>query len=92
MHPGAVLTNVGNNNGPLYRWFQDTFVRKNLDDVEISGLALHYLAAAPQVWEVSGRYFNLTHEEKPAPHALDRELGRQVWEVSNEIADRFHAL
>jgi len=89
MHPGAVLTNVGNNNGRLYRWFQDTFVRKNLDDVTISGLALHYLAAAPHVEGVSGKFFNLTHLEKPAPHALDRELGRQVWKVSNEIVDRY---
>jgi NAD(P)-dependent dehydrogenase (short-subunit alcohol dehydrogenase family) len=89
MHPGAVRTDVGKNNGRLYNWFQDTFVRKGLDDVDISGIALHYLAAAAELDGVRGKFFNLTHEEKPAPHALDREFGRQVWDISNEIADRY---
>ena len=35
--------------------------------------------------EVSGRFFNLTIDEKPAVHALNRELGKQVWQVSNEL-------
>jgi hypothetical protein len=34
---------------------------------------------------VSGRFFNLTIDEKPAPHALDRELGRRVWERSEQL-------
>jgi NAD(P)-dependent dehydrogenase (short-subunit alcohol dehydrogenase family) len=89
MHPGAVKTQVGTNNGRLYNWFQDRFVRSGLDDVEISGIAIHYLAADQAVQETSGEFFNLTHPEKPAPHALDRELGKQIWDVSNEIADRF---
>ncbi len=89
MHPGAVRTNVGNNNGPLYRWFQKTMVQPGLDDVAISGLAIHYLASDPDLRGVSGRFFNLTTEEKPAPHALDRELGRKIWDISNEIADKY---
>ncbi|MBU0955284.1 MAG: SDR family NAD(P)-dependent oxidoreductase, partial [Spirochaetes bacterium] len=82
MHPGAVKSNVGSNNGPLYRWYNRNFVQKKLADPGIAGTALHYLAAAPELAGISGRYFNLTTEEKPAPHALDRELGRRIWEVS----------
>ena len=87
MHPGAVKSNVGNNNGPLYRWFKRTFVAPTLDEVEISGIALHTLAAAAEVHH--GRYHNLTRLEKPAPHALDREVGREVWELSQALAERF---
>jgi NAD(P)-dependent dehydrogenase (short-subunit alcohol dehydrogenase family) len=86
MHPGAVKTNVGNNNGKLYRWFQRAFVWNSLQDVGISGIALHWLAAAPELEQVTGRFFNLTHDEKPAPHALDRELGKKVWDISCEIS------
>lgn len=86
MHPGAVKTNVGENNGRLYRWYQHTFIWRTLADASISGIALHYLAAAPELDGVSGKYFNLTAEEKPAPHALDRSLGRQVWELSCRLA------
>jgi len=52
---------------------------------EISGKAIYYLAAAPEMAEVSGRYFNKTIDEKPAPHALDRELGQRVWKISEEL-------
>ncbi len=86
MHPGAVRSNVGMNNGRLYRWFKHIFVDPGLDDASSSGIALHTLATQPLE---HGRYYNLTHLEKPAPHALDRELGRQVWERSHALADRF---
>ncbi len=86
MHPGAVKTNVGNNNGRLYRWYNRTFVWRTLADASISGIALHYLAASPELAGVSGKYFNLTREEKPAPHALDRELGKQVWRASCKLS------
>ena len=82
MHPGDVRTNIGHNNGPLYRWFLHHVTWHLLKDPVISGEALYYLAAAPEVAEVSGRFFHLTIDEKPAAHALDRVLGRRVWDAS----------
>ncbi len=82
MHPGDVKTNIGNNNGPLYRWFQRIFIGPMLKDPAISGEALYTLAAAPELAAVSGRFFHLTVDEKPAAPALNRELGRRVWEAS----------
>jgi hypothetical protein len=34
---------------------------------------------------VSGKFFHLTLEEKPAQHALDRTLGKQVYDLSMEL-------
>jgi retinol dehydrogenase-13 len=89
MHPGQVKSAVGMDNGPIYRWFQNKFVIPSLDEVKISGIALHYLAVAPELDEISGKYFNLTTEEKPAPHALDPELGQEIWKKSCEIAAQY---
>ncbi|AHC13989.1 SDR family NAD(P)-dependent oxidoreductase [Salinispira pacifica] len=89
MHPGAVRSSVGMNNGRLYRWFQNRIVQPGLDDPEISGIALHWLASDPSLDNVSGRYFNLTTEEKPAPHALDREVGKKIYDMSMELTDAF---
>jgi NAD(P)-dependent dehydrogenase (short-subunit alcohol dehydrogenase family) len=86
MHPGAVRSNIGNNNGPLYRWYKNTILSRTLGDPAIAGQAIHYLATAPELETVNGRYFNLTHPEKPAPHALDREVGRIVWDQSLKMA------
>jgi retinol dehydrogenase 13 len=82
MHPGAVRSNIGSNNGRLYRWYKDRIVSRTLRDPAIAGQAIHYLATAPELEGVSGRYFNLTLPEKPAPHALDRAVGRRIWNES----------
>ena len=82
-HPGDVRTGIGSNNGRLYRWFDRHFTARMLDDVAVSGEAMHYLAAAPELQGVSGRFFHRTVEEMPAPHALDRALGKRVWALSS---------
>jgi retinol dehydrogenase-13 len=85
MHPGGVKSNLGNNNGPLYRWFSRYVIWHFLKGPEMSGSAIYFLAAAPELSDVSGRYFNRTVDEKPAPHALNRELGKAVWELSERL-------
>jgi retinol dehydrogenase 13 len=85
MHPGGVRTNIGMNNGLLYQWYQRLLIWPILKAPRISGEAIYYLAAAPEMAEVSGRFFNLTIDEKPAAHALDRALGKQVWKISETL-------
>jgi retinol dehydrogenase 13 len=85
MHPGDVRTNIGANNGFLYRLFLHAVIWHFLKDPVISGNALYYLAAAQQMREVSGRFFHLTVDEKPAAPALDRDLGKKVWEISMDL-------
>lgn len=86
VHPGEVKTNIGMNNGWLYRLYQRYLIAGLLKDPLISGNAIYYLAAAPEMAEVSGLFFNQTIPEKPAAHALDRELGKKVWKISEELS------
>jgi len=85
MHPGAVRSNIGMNNGWLYRLYSRILQRFFLKDAAISGSALYYLAAAPEMADISGHFFHLTNEETPAAHALDRTLGQRVWEISEAL-------
>jgi NAD(P)-dependent dehydrogenase (short-subunit alcohol dehydrogenase family) len=85
VHPGDVKTNIGHNNGWLYRLFTRYITSLFLKDATISGPAIGYLASAPELAAVSGRFFHLTYEEKPAPHALDREMGRKIWTISLQL-------
>ena len=87
MHPGAVRSRIGENNGPLYRWFKAHVIARSLGDPAIAGQAVHYLATSPEFEGISGQYFNLTHPEKPAPHALDRDVGRRVWRESLRLTE-----
>lgn len=85
MHPGSVHSNIGQNNGGLYRWFKNNVINRTLSDADVSGQAIYWLAADPALDDVNGRFFNLTIDEKPASHALDREVGKRVWAVSEQL-------
>ena len=85
MHPGGVATNIGMNNGILYRAYQRYLLFPFLSKPEISGEAIYYLIAAPEMANVSGKFFNQTIEEKPAAHALNREIGKKIWEISEQL-------
>jgi len=86
LHPGDVKTNIGNNNGWLYKWFLHHVTWHFLKDPIISGEAIYYLASDPEMSDVSGRFFNLTIDEKPAAHALDRSMGKCIWELSMKMS------
>jgi len=86
VHPGEVKTNIGMNNGLLYRLYKRIMLGWLLKDPKISGSAIYYLAAAPEMANVNGKFFNLTILEKPAHYALDRELGKKVWQISERLS------
>jgi retinol dehydrogenase 13 len=85
MHPGAVKTETGQENGPLYRWFKRNFFDKTLKSPDMSAEALYYLGVSKELDGVSGKFFNLTTEEEPAPPALDKEVAYALWEQTLSI-------
>lgn len=85
MHPGNVRTHIGENNGRLYRFLKERLVLPSARDPGISARALHYLAASEALGGISGRFFNLTAMEKPAPHAADPAMAGPVWAKSVEL-------
>jgi NAD(P)-dependent dehydrogenase (short-subunit alcohol dehydrogenase family) len=86
IHPGAVKTDTGQENGPFYRWFKRNFFDKILKTPEISAEALYYLGVSPELNGVSGKYFSLTTEEEPAPPAMDKEAAYELWERTLKLS------
>jgi len=86
MHPGAVKTETGQENGKLYKWYKRNFIDKTLKSPEISAEALYYLGVSKEAEAVSGKFFNLTTLEEPAPPALDKEVAYELWEKSLGIS------
>jgi NAD(P)-dependent dehydrogenase (short-subunit alcohol dehydrogenase family) len=89
MHPGAVRSEIGMNNGLLYRLYSKYILRWFLEDPSISGEAIYYLAAAPEMGSVSGRFFNQTIEEKPASYVVNQALGEKIWKISENLIAPF---
>jgi len=89
MHPGAVRSEIGMNNGLLYRLYSKYILRWFLEDPSISGEAIYYLSAAPEMGGVSGRFFNQTIEEKPASYVVNQALGEKIWKISENLIAPF---
>ena len=85
MHPGAVHSATGSENGALYRWVKKNFYDKLLRPTEIASESLYYLAVSKEMEGVSGKFFNLTTEEEPAPPALDKDAAKEIWAKSLEM-------
>ncbi len=85
MHPGAVKTETGQDNGPVYKWFKRNFLDKSLRPAQISAEALYYLGVSEDLNSVSGKFFNLTTEEEPAPPALDKDVALELWKLSMDL-------
>jgi retinol dehydrogenase 13 len=85
MHPGNVKTNSGQNNGRLYKLFKKVIIDRTAKPLEISAESLYYLGVSKKVENVTGKFFNLTTEEEPAPPALDREAAEKLWVLSHAL-------
>lgn len=85
MHPGNVKTNSGQNNGPIYKFFKRMTIDRNAIDIKKAAEALYYLGVSNKVNNLSGKFFNLTTEEEPAPPALDIDEADKLWNLSLEL-------
>ena len=85
MHPGNVKTNSGQNNGPVYKFLKRVFVDSTAKSPDIAAEALYTLGVSSSLATTSGKFFNLTTEEEPAPPALDKEAAEELWELSHRL-------
>ncbi len=85
MHPGNVVTNSGSSNGKTYKFFKRKIIDKSARPIEIASEALYYLGVSDEVKDISGKFFNLTTLEVPAPPALDKEAAEKLWNLSIEL-------
>lgn len=88
MHPGAVRSDTGKENGLFYRWFKKSIFDKMLDSPETSAQALYYLGVSKELKGVTDKFFNKTKKEQPAPPALDSEVAYKLWDKSIEIYEK----
>ncbi|MFH0757678.1 MAG: SDR family NAD(P)-dependent oxidoreductase [Bacteroidota bacterium] len=87
MHPGAVRSETGQDNSAYYRWVKRNLYDKILRPTEISSEAIYYLGVSSEMEGVSGKFFNLTTEEEPAPPALDTEAAYKLWAISLKMTE-----
>ena len=85
LHPGAVSTRLGVNNGSTGRIVTSLLRPFMLTPAEGAKTSL-YLASSPDVAELSGRYFAKLREARCSRAARDPDAARRLWLLSAELA------
>jgi NAD(P)-dependent dehydrogenase (short-subunit alcohol dehydrogenase family) len=84
LHPGAVATGLGKNNGAWARAVI-ALLRPFFRSPAGGDATSIYLASSPAVEGVSGRYFANCREKRPARAAQDADAARRLWDVSARL-------
>jgi NAD(P)-dependent dehydrogenase (short-subunit alcohol dehydrogenase family) len=84
LHPGVVATGFGRNDPGWFRVLV-TLGRPFLTTPQKGARTSIFVASAPELAHVSGRYFKDAREAAPAPFARDEALARRLWEASERL-------
>jgi NAD(P)-dependent dehydrogenase (short-subunit alcohol dehydrogenase family) len=84
LHPGAVGTQLGSNNGWIARVLLP-LLRPLMRTPEHGAETSIHLASSPEVEGVSGRYFVDRREKRSSPESYDAEVARRLWETSERM-------
>jgi NAD(P)-dependent dehydrogenase (short-subunit alcohol dehydrogenase family) len=81
LHPGAVATRLGHNNGWLGKLATSLTKPFFLTPAQGAETSI-FLASDPSVEQTSGRYFVKKRAVDPLPHASDPVAAKRLWEES----------
>ncbi len=85
LHPGFVATRFAHNNGIIWGGLMALMQRLFAITPEEGAQTSIYLATAPEVAAISGRYFVKSRETPPAPQAQDMAAAARLWEISERM-------
>lgn len=86
LHPGFVATRFGDSAGGLQK-LGLSLAKMAAIKPEEGAKTIIYLAASPEVQDVTGRYFVKCEITSPTPEALDADKSEKLWDISAKIAD-----
>ncbi|MFT5611299.1 MAG: NAD(P)-dependent dehydrogenase (short-subunit alcohol dehydrogenase family) [Arenicella sp.] len=91
VHPGIIRTNLSRSmsgiqglvfNHPVSGWVAGMMMGSKT--IPQGAATQCYVATAPELTGVSGRYFSDSNEERPSRHGQDQKLADRLWEFSCE--------
>jgi retinol dehydrogenase-12 len=86
LHPGVVNTQIGNKGTQWYAALFWSLTAKLFGvTIEEGARTSIYLASSPEVKNVTGKYFDSCTERKASNNGLDKNLGKELWRVSEQM-------
>jgi NAD(P)-dependent dehydrogenase (short-subunit alcohol dehydrogenase family) len=87
LNPGNVRSRITRNNVFLNALHRSPFARMVIMSEADGARTSIYVATAPELEGVTGRYFDKVREAKPSKSSRDEEAARRLWEVSEQLVD-----
>lgn len=87
LNPGNVRSNITRNNVFLNALHRSPFARMIVMSEAEGAKTSIYVATAPELEGVTGRYFDKVREAKSSRASADEEAARRLWERSQEMID-----
>ncbi|MEM7436390.1 MAG: SDR family oxidoreductase [Myxococcota bacterium] len=85
LNPGNVRSRITRNNAILNLLHRSPLARLIVLTEEEGAKTSVHVATAPELEDVTGRYFEKSAETKVNPGCLDEDAGRRLWEVSERL-------
>jgi len=85
LHPGVVRTAFGAEDPASVQRFLVPFVRPFMKSSTQGAATSIHLASAPDLQQVTGRYFADSTEKKSAERSYDQETAARLWSVSADL-------
>ena len=89
IHPGIIMTPLARNIGSLRTTLTSMVSWPVTRSVEQGAATQCYVATAPALEGVSGRYFVDCNPARMSAHAQDPELAQRLWAVSEDLASDY---
>lgn len=86
VHPGIVSSNFGGEGNGATSWFMKSF-RSFFRTPEQAAEGIVHVATAPELNNVTGRYFANSKPARSSAKAKNRVLARELWEFSKALVD-----
>ena len=83
-HPGVVRTNFAKSNGGLVA-FGFRLLGLFFISPETAAQRILYVATAPDLKDVNGKYFTKMHEAKSSQESYDEDSGKRLWQISEQL-------
>ncbi len=85
LHPGVINTNLGRNMNPLITAVFGVLFRPFSKTIPQGAATTCYVAARPELTDVTGQYFADCAVVEPSRLARDEALSERLWEVSEQL-------
>nr|XP_034830224.1 retinol dehydrogenase 13-like [Maniola hyperantus] len=86
LHPGVAATNIFRNiKNSIIRYLVQTTLNFLYQSVWEASQTSVYLSVAPEVQDISGRYFSDCREKKPSKTSQNPEIAKKLWQESEKL-------